>query len=202
LKYQLQNRGDHYEVELLALPKANGIAIRYTTDGSSPTTAGYATYDGPIRVPANSRVVCAVAVADAYELNSEIIRVSIPQKGQEERTLDQTIPARWNQQAKLDDSAAVWDLIQRLEEASGVTGYDISLTAESSDGLQNVEYSGSLEGGYDAAAVKAVAQKLQDIVSGGSLRMTIGSLGFPTGQSLLDWLKATNQPFNLARVTQ
>jgi hypothetical protein len=36
LKYQLHNRGDHYEVELLALPKANGIAIRYTTDGSSP----------------------------------------------------------------------------------------------------------------------------------------------------------------------
>lgn len=32
--------------------------------------------------------------------------------------------------------------------------------------------------------------------------MTIGSLGFPTGQALLDWLKATNQPFNLAKVTQ
>jgi hypothetical protein len=46
LKYQLHNRGDHYEVELLALPKANGIAIRYTTDGSSPTSAGSATYDG------------------------------------------------------------------------------------------------------------------------------------------------------------
>jgi hypothetical protein len=26
LKYQLHNRGDHYEVELLALPKANGIS--------------------------------------------------------------------------------------------------------------------------------------------------------------------------------
>ena len=51
LKYQLHNRGDHYEVELLALPKANGIAIRYTTDGSSPTSAGFATYDGPFRVP-------------------------------------------------------------------------------------------------------------------------------------------------------
>jgi hypothetical protein len=38
LKYQLHNRGDHYEVELLALPKANGISIRYTTDGSSPTS--------------------------------------------------------------------------------------------------------------------------------------------------------------------
>ena len=86
--------------------------------------------------------------------------------------------------------------------AAGVSAYDISLTAESSDGQQNVEYSGALDGGYDAAALKSVAEKLQEIVGGGSLRMTIGSLGFPTGQALLDWLKATNQPFNLAKVTQ
>jgi len=202
LKYQLHNRGDHYEVELRALPKANGIGIRYTTDGSSPTTGGFATYDGPIRVPANCRIVCAMAVAASYDLNSEIIRIPIPQKGQEERTLDPAIPARWNQQAKLDDPKAVWDLIRRLENATGVIAHDISLTAESSDGLQNVEYSGALEGGYDAAALKAVAQKLQEIVSGGGLRMTIGSLCYPTGQALLDWLKATNQTFRIDKVQQ
>ena len=32
--------------------------------------------------------------------------------------------------------------------------------------------------------------------------MTVGSLGFPTGQALLDWLKATNQPFDTSKVTQ
>ena len=202
LKYQLHNRGDHFEVELLALPKANGIAIRYTTDGSSPTTAGFATYDGPFRVPASCRIVCAMAVASAFDLNSETIRIPIPQKGQEERTLDPAIPARWNQQAKLDDSTAVWDFIQRLEKTAGVNAYDISLTAESSDGQQNVEYSGAMDAGYNAASLKSVSGKLQEIVNGGSLRMTIGSLGFPTGQALLDWLKATNQPFNLAKVTQ
>ena len=50
--------------------------------------------------------------------------------------------------------------------------------------------------------MKAVAQKLQDIVSEGSLRMAIGSLAFPSGQALLDWLKATNQAFNAAKVIQ
>ena len=202
LKYQLHNRGDHYEVELLAFPKANGITIRYTTDGSSPTSAGFATYDGPFRVPANSRVVCAMAVASGYDLNSEIVRIPIPQRGQEERTLDPALPARWTQQTKLDDPGAVWDFIQRLEKATGVSAYDISLTAESSDGQQNIEYSGALDGGYQAAALKSVADKLQEIVTGGSLRMAVGSLGFPTGQALLDWLKATNQPFNLAKVIQ
>ncbi|HEV8716594.1 MAG TPA: hypothetical protein VGX03_27720, partial [Candidatus Binatia bacterium] len=129
-------------------------------------------------------------------------RIPIPQQGQEERTLDPTIPARWTQQTKLDDSGAVWDFIQRLEKTAGAGAYDVSLTAESSDGQQNVEYSGALDGGYDAAALKSVADKLQEIVSGGSLRMTVGSLGFSTGQALLDWLKATNQPFNVAKVIQ
>ena len=32
--------------------------------------------------------------------------------------------------------------------------------------------------------------------------MSVGSLGFPTGQALLDWLKATNQQFNAAKVKQ
>jgi hypothetical protein len=202
LKYQLHNRGTYYEIDLLALPQANSISIRYTTDGSSPTTAGFATYDGPFRVPPNCRVVCAMAVASAYDLSSETIRIQIPQRGQEERTLDPTIPARWNRQTKLDDAGAVWDFIQRLESAPGARSYDIGLTAESSDGQQNVEYSGALDGGYDAAGLKSIASKLQEIVSGGNLRMTVGSLGFTTGQGLLDWLKATNQPFDSTKVAQ
>ena len=202
LKYRLHNRGDHYEVELLALPKARGITIRYTTDGSSPTSAGFATYDGPFRAPSNCRIVCAMAVASAYDLNSEVIKVPIPQKGKEDATLDLTSAARWNQQTRLDDPGAVWDFIQRLEKAPGVFAFDILLTAESGDGHQNVDYSGTLTGGYDAAALKVVAGKLQEIVAGDTLRMTVGSLGFPAGQALLDWIKATNQPFDAAKVKQ
>jgi hypothetical protein len=206
LKYQLHNRGDHYEVECLALPKANGIVIRYTTDGSSPTSAGSATYDGKFRVPANCRIVCAIAVATEVGLNSETIRIPIPQKGKDAPPpIDLAAPARWNQQTKLDDAGAVWDFLQRLEAAVSVTAHDISLTAESADGQQNVEYSGALEGGYAAAAIKTVAERLQEIVSQeniGSLRMSVGSLAFPSGQALLDWLRATNQPFNAAKVVQ
>ena len=187
----------------MVLPKANGIAIRYTTDGSSPINSGFATYDGKFRVPEKCRVVCAVAVCPEFELASEAIKITIPQQGQETRpTIDPKTPARWNQQTKLDDSTAVWDLIQRLEKTSGVRLYDIGLTAESTDGQQSLEYSGALDGGYDHAGVKAVAEKLQEVVGGGSLRMSVGSFGFPTGQALLDWLKATDQQFNAAKVKQ
>ena len=203
LKHQVHDRGDHYEVELLALPKANGVTIRYTTDGSSPTSSGFATYDGKFRVPENCRIVSALAVCPEYDLNSEPVRIPIPQRGEGDPPLiDPKKPARWVQQTKFDDSGAVWDIIQRLEKAPEVYAHDIGLTADSSDGQQNVEYSGALEGGYDGIAVKAVAEKLQDLVGGGSLRMSIGSLWFSTGQELLDWLKAINQPFDATKVTQ
>jgi len=202
IKYQLHNRGDHFEIELMALPKANGISIRYTTDGSSPTSTGHATYDGKFRVPENCRVVCAIAECPEFDLVSEQIRISIPQKGVETPTINTLLPAKWMQQSRFDESGAVWDLIKRLETAKDVKIYDIGLTAESADGHQNLEYSGAIEEGYDHAKVKGVAEKLQELVGGGTIRMSIGSMGFPTGQALLDWLKATNQQFNLSKVKQ
>ena len=83
-----------------------------------------------------------------------------------------------------------------------MAAHDISLTAESTNGRQNVEYSGALEEGYAAISIKAVAERLQEIVDSGSLRMSVGSMAFPTGQDLLDWLKSINQPFNAAKVSQ
>ncbi len=202
LKYQLHNRGDHYELELRALPKANGLVIRYTTDGSAPTTVGAATYGGIFRVPPGARVVCAIAVAAAFGINSEIVRIAIPQPGKEGPKLDPQKPARWTQRVKLDDAGAVWDFIQRLDELATVLAFDLELTAESGDGLQHVEYSGAVEGGYTAVTLKDSADKLQSIVGAGALRMTVGSLGFPTGQALLDWLKASKQAFDLTKVVQ
>lgn len=202
LKYQLHNRGDHFEVELKALPRAAGIDIRYTTDGSSPTHVGAATYDGQFRVPAGSRVVCALAVASAHGINSEVLRIPIPQPGSSGPKLDPTKPARWMQRAKLDDAGAVWDFIQRLDEAATVIAYDLVLTAEGAEGQQHVEFSGTVDAGYTASHMKDAADKLQELVGAGALRMTVGSLGFATGQALLDWLKATNQPFDPSKIQQ
>ncbi len=210
LKHQLHDRGDHFEVELRALPRSNDISIRYTTDGSSPTGVGSSTYDGAFRVPLKCRIVCAVAMSSGYDLSSDPISIQIPQSGADARpAIDATLPARWNQQTKLDDSGAVWDFIQRMETtASGgvvIAAHSVNLIAEDSDGDQSVEYSGALKAGYAPADIKTVAERLQEIVSQegiGTLRMSIGSLDFPTGQALLDWLKATNQSFNAAKVTQ
>jgi len=202
LKKQLVDRGDHYEVELLAFPKANGVSIHYTTDGSSPINANAAVYEGPIRVPENCRKVCAVAQAPMYSLTSQPIVQDIPKRGEEARTIDPTQPARWQKGSKLDDSGAVWNLITQLEQTPGVVAYDVLLTATSSSGEQAVDYTGSLTTGYGGAELKSVATKLQEIVVDGSLRMEIGELGFPSGQALIDWLNTLKEPFNLSYVSQ
>jgi hypothetical protein len=205
VKHKLTNRGDYWELELLALPKAAGVAIRYTTDGSSPQNAGATTYAGPIRVPVGTRVVCAVAQPAAHNLASVPVTVSIPQKGEEARRVDPLKPATWRGQTRFDDAAAVWDFIRRLEAvtpAGSIKALDVQLTAESTDGHQHVDYVGSIDGGYAAAALKIVAESLQTLSGPGGLRLTAGRLSFTTGQGLLDWLRANNQPVDMDKVVQ
>lgn len=202
VKHRLINRGDHMEAELQALPGVGGVDIRYTTDGSSPNNSGAAKYDGPVRIPDNCRVLCAVAVAEAHNLNSEVLTVRIPQKGEESRRLDPAKPARWNARLRLDDTGAVWDLIGRLEKAPAVVAHDIALTAESADRSQHLEFSGALADGYTGAALKQIADTLQTLVGEGELRMQLTSLAFPTGQALLDWLRAVDRSLDLSQVEQ
>lgn len=200
VKYDLADRGDHKELTLQAQPKANGITIRYTTDGSSPTSAGAATYNGPIRVSENCRIICAVAISEQYSLNSDVLKVKIPRGDEEEKgaKLDKTQPATWTNKSKLDDSGAVWDFIGKLN----ATAYVINITAESNDGNVVLDYAGSREQGYSAEAIKEIADKLQEMVGDGGLRMTVGSIRFATGQALLDWLVTTKQKFDLNKVAQ
>lgn len=204
LKHKLTNRGDHWELVIVALPKAAGIAIRYTTDGSSPQNAGASTYAGPIRVPAATRVVLAVALASAQNLASAVVSISISQKGDESRQVDPIKPAVWRGTTRLDDSAAVWDFIRRLEAATpptAIRAHDIRLAAESTDGSQHVDYQGSIEEGYTATTIKSVAETLQTLIPSGGMRLTVGSLHFATGQGLLDWLRVTGQPFDRDNVS-
>jgi len=203
LKYQLHDRGDHREVELLALPRAAGIAIKYTTDGSSPNYSGAATYDGSFRVPPNCRVILAVAISPDYGVSSDVVTIQIQQSGRPAGPpIELARPARWTQPTRLDDSTATWDFIRNLEGSTGAVASDLGITAESADGNHVLDFSGARDEGYDAAAVKSYADQLQEIVGDGSVRMSVGAIQFTTGQALLDWLRTSNQQFNAARVVQ
>jgi hypothetical protein len=203
LKYQLHNRGSHKEVELLALPKVPGIVIRYTTDGSAPNNASASTYDSPFQVPANCRIVCAIATVQALGIHSEPVRIPIPEKnGPDSPRVDPLKPAKWVSPQRIDDTGQVWNFLKKLAEGQSIRAYDVSFIAENADGQQHIEFNGTLETGYDHESLKSLADRVQEIVGTGTLRMSIGSLGFPTGQTLLDWLNASQQQFDMSRVRQ
>jgi hypothetical protein len=203
VKYQVHDRGDHREVELLALPRVNGLTIRYTTDGSAPEYAGAATYDGPFRVPSNCRIVRAMATSSEYGVSSEAITIPIAATGTNSAPMvNVTTPARWTQATKLYDSTATWDFIRRLESSTGVSVFDILVSSENEDGTHVIEFTGARDTGYDGLSMKELVDSLQRIAAGGSLRLTVGAISFPTGQALLEWLKVTGQSFVAAKIIQ
>lgn len=202
LKSQLHHRGNHYEAEFLALPATNGIKVRYTTDGSSPMNAGSAVYNGVFRVPSNCRIIRAVAVASQYDNNSEIITVNIPTEAGGGPRIRPDVPARWTAITRLDDSGAVWDFIEKLRPFAGASATDITITLQSEDGLRNLEYADSIQDGYNAESLTSLVEKIQTVFPGEKLRMTVGSILFLTGQSLLDWLQAARQQFRVENIRQ
>ena len=201
VKHKLLNRGDHYEIELAAYPKSNAIKIRYTTDGTSPDSLTATTYDTDTKIPEDCRVVMAVAQAELFGLQSEPIRIPIPKRG-ETPQLNQNQPARWNKQHKFDESGRVWNFIDTLANADAVKVFDINLTAQNKDGSQLIDFNGSLTEGYNAELLKEIAESLQTLVGADSLRLSLGSLGFPTGQALLDWVQNTKQAYDFSEVVQ
>jgi hypothetical protein len=202
LKSQLHHRGNHHEAEFLALPKTNGIEVRYTTDGSSPMNAGSAVYNGVFRVPSSCRVIRAVAVALQHDNNSEIITVNIPTEAGGGPRIRLDVPARWTATTRLDDSGAVWEFIEKLRPFLGATATDITITLLSEDGLRSLDYADSIQDGYNADSLKSLVEKIQTVFPGEKLRMIVGSILFLTGQSLLDWLQATRQQFRFENIRQ
>ena len=101
---------------------------------------------------------------------------------------------------KLDDSASVWKFINKLEQSPNINANDISVSLESSDGKETIDYIGSRS--FEGASLKETVEKLQTMVGSGGLRMTVGNLDFPTGQGLLDWLKVAEIPFDFNSVEQ
>jgi hypothetical protein len=200
LKHQLRNLGDHSQMEFMALPAASGVTIRYTTDGSSPSGAAAATYSGPFRVPEGCRVVLAVASVPAISSSSTETRVNIPRKGDTGPSLDPTRPAKYRKVMKLDDSGAVWQFVGQLEKSPQLLIDRIQCVLESADSKQSLDFSRTNP--MDGLALKAILEKLQQVVEGGTLRLQYSVIHFPTGQALLDWIRANNLQFDPTAVEQ
>ncbi len=198
VRYQIHNRGSHREVELTAFPANTNLRIKFTTDGTSPTSTVARNYDGPFQLPAECRVVQAIAIADQYQMNSSTLTIRIdPDKGD---GLQPDAKGKWTKQITCQSASSVFAMCTKLSAYPELRLATVNVAVESGASNESLDYSLSNETGLTIVDLDTKIRKLQDIVSDANVTMRITSLIFNRGDQLLDFLKESNEAFDMKYV--
>jgi len=197
LKHEVIQQGDKWRVELKAVP--GGAEIRYTTDGSDPASLG-AYYDSPFDVPASSRFVQAIATKDGIQ--SRLEKIDMDQYRDKKVVIEPSKPLTWNshQQGTLSAKAA-FDFIERLIKFEGtVQGVIIDVFAN--DESASLSYSAEGSTQYTGEEIKTLLEKLQGVMKGSQVSISVEEVKFQRGQLLIDWLAEVGRQLQPGEVRQ
>jgi len=197
LKHEVIQQGDKWRVELKAVP--GGAEIRYTTDGSDPGSLG-ARYDSAFEVPASSRFVQAIASKDGIQ--SRLEKIDMDQYRDKKVVIEPSKPLTWNthQQGTLSAKAA-FDFIERLIKFEGtVQGVIIDVFAN--DESASLSYSAEGSTQYTGEEIKTLLEKLQGVMKGSQVSISVEEVKFQRGQLLIDWLAEVGRQLQPGEVRQ
>ncbi len=197
LKHEVIQQGDKWRVELKAVP--GGAQIRYTTDGSDPGSLG-ARYDSAFEVPASSRFVQAIASKDGIQ--SRLEKIDMDQYRDKKVVIEPSKPLTWNthQQGTLSAKAA-FDFIERLIKFEGtVQGVIIDVFAN--DESASLSYSAEGSTQYTGEEIKTLLEKLQGVMKGSQVSISVEEVKFQRGQLLIDWLAEVGRQLQPGEVRQ
>jgi hypothetical protein len=197
LKHEVIQQGDKWRVELKAVP--GGAEIRYTTDGSDPGSLG-ARYDSAFEVPASSRFVQAIATKDGIQ--SRLEKIDMDQYRDKKVVIEPSKPLTWNthQQGTLSAKAA-FDFIERLIKFKGtVQGVIIDVFAN--DESASLSYSAEGSTQYTGEEIKTLLEKLQGVMKGSQVSISVEEVKFQLGQQLTDWLAEVGRQLQPGEVRQ
>ena len=197
LKHEVIQQGDKWQVELKAVP--GGAEIRYTTDGSDPGSLG-ARYDSAFEVPASSRFVQAIATKDGIQ--SRLEKIDMDQYRDKKVVIEPSKPLTWNthQQGTLSAKAA-FDFIERLIKFEGtVQGVIIDVFAN--DESASLSYSAEGSTQYTGEEIKTLLEKLQGVMKGSQVSISVEEVKFQRGQLLIDWLAEVGRQLQPGEVRQ
>jgi len=192
LKYRLFDGPEGRMCELQALPTG---AIRYTTDGSSPATAGR-TYGVPFALPAAGAVILAQA-AEAG-VTSELLRVDVPPVTEKWR-LDPAKPATWRKTRKLDATNEVFTFLDQVIRRSARLGGMRVVAAKDRRWAELSLDEATFLGGE---VVRDEVTRLRDLIGGASVTLEVSALDLPAGQNLLDLVTDLKETLQQAEVQQ
>lgn len=197
LKHEVVQQGDKWQVELKAVP--SGAVIRYTTDGSDPSSLG-ATYDSAFDVPASSRFVQAIATKEG--IHSRLEKIDLDQYREKKVMIDPAKPLTWNthNQGTLSAKAA-FDFIERLEKYEGAA-QGLIMDVFANDDSASLTYSAEAAFVYTGVDIKALLEKLQAVMNGSQVSMSVEEVKFQRGQLLIDWLAEVGRQLNPGEIRQ
>ena len=198
LKHEVIQQGDDkWQVELKAVP--GGAEIRYTTDGSDPDTLG-ARYDSAFEVPASSRFVQAIASKDGVQ--SRLEKIDLDQYREKKVMIDPTKPLTWNthNQGALSAKAA-FDFIEQLIKYEGAA-QGLIMDVFANDDSASLTFSSEASFVYTGEDIKALLEKLQGVMKGSQVSISVEEVKFQRGQLLIDWLAEIGRQLNPGEIRQ
>ena len=195
LKHRFFQDGDVLRCELKAAPSSQ---IKFTSDGSNPSTSG-GTYSEPLVVPKGSKYVQAIGVKGSIQ--SEVFKWAVPEEP-EQVVIDMSKPYIWNRLFKKDstmETHTFLDLCRKHDAALG--GVQINSSLQVSH--RWAEFNFDPDWHYNSDDVRRILDLLAELMEGGNLTLQVSSLNFGLGQSLLDMvaeLKLTLNPGEVKEV--
>ncbi|MFQ5631052.1 MAG: chitobiase/beta-hexosaminidase C-terminal domain-containing protein, partial [bacterium] len=194
LKSRVFQSGSDKMVELKAVPPAT---IRYTTDGSDPKNHG-GVYDQPFALPAQTRVVLAVAEKDGVV--SDLHRIDIDWSKTEGLALDLQKPALWKKSHITTTTQETYEFLERLKKFQAVPVAPRIAVAGQKDNW--VELSAGQMVVFDTEKLENTIEHLRGLLTEGQVSLDVERLMFPSGQLLLDWVEAAKTQLDPEDVEQ
>lgn len=168
--------------KMVELRTAPPVPIRYTTDGSDPKDSG-GLYAGPFAVSPGT--VCVLAVAEKDGIQSEIHRRDLTWEKGPQLTLDPSKPVVWHRDHRPKTTKESYEFLEMLKKHGGaIPCQRIAIVGKS---WLELTFDEKLL--LDAEKLEGVTNHLRGLLSEGQVAIETAAIHFPTGQTLLDWVR-------------
>ena len=173
-----QGPGRFFELSTIPI----GMPVRYTTNGSDPRQSG-SSYDGPFPLPADARMV--LAVAERGGIQSPVANIAI---GVTQWKIDPVKPATWKTHKRFANKPAseAFQILNRIREA-GASADNVTISCYSAD--TNEELSYTLPEGIRKSGEELLDlwERLNAFLARPNASLSVLQIYFDQGQALLDW---------------
>lgn len=181
LKYDYSQQGDHFLVQLQALPK--NVEIKYSTDGSNPLNYG-AVYEAPFEAKPKSKVL---GIAVKGDFQSRLLDFDLPAADSIGVEIEKGKPLSYLRSLKRETTAESYTLIGLLKKCKAEV-FGLEVAVEKASEYAALQVAPTLK--HSAELLEETTKFVQDKLYGkGEISLTIQKTRFPSGQAFLDFAK-------------